>query len=98
MQDTIEAASEATPDGITCRPGTGSDLARRSTHDASRSMFAVHDDPRLLWFAFGVLLVGVVASAVGIARFTVGTTITGPMDRTRAASSARSAISPGISS
>jgi spermidine synthase len=44
-----------------------------------RPMFAVRDDPRLLWIALGVLLVGVLASTVGIARFTVGTTITGPM-------------------
>jgi len=74
MQDTIGSTSDASP--LDREAGRA---ARHSARDSALPLFAVRDDPRLLWFALSVLLVGIVASAVGIARFTIGTTITGPM-------------------
>jgi len=74
MHDTIEAVSDSSLASREPAP----DVARHSAGTAARPLFAVPDDPRLLWFALGVVLVGMVASAFGIARFAVGTTITGP--------------------
>src|SRR5437867_3696048 len=38
-------------------------------------MFARQNDPKLLWFAMAAFLVGAVASAVGIAHFTIATSL-----------------------
>ncbi len=48
-------------------------------------MFAKHNDPNLLRFATLVFLLGVVAAALGIARFAVATTITGALEADMAA-------------